>query len=64
MKQWQELAAKDDLLLELNTLADDLTLARGNDNLGEVERITEEINLCLKVAYRNNWVYSAEESLI
>ena len=58
MKQWQLDAAREELLLEIQTLLvgiEDIT------DTGELLRITKELSVNLEHATKNGWVYSAEE---
>ena len=57
MKQWQLAMAKEELLLEIQTLIVDMQGADAEELL----RITKELSVNLEHAAKNGWVYSAEE---
>lgn len=58
---WKQLQKKEDALLELNTLTEQMTLAQEEDNFDEQERIANEISILLKYIDKQEWTYTLEE---
>ena len=61
MKQWQLDAAREELLLELNTLLEEMKHAEKDSNTEEYTRLSREVTVCLEFAERKGITYSAEE---
>jgi hypothetical protein len=58
---WKQLQNKEDTLLELNTLTEDITLAQEEDNFDEQERLAKEITILLEYINKQEWTYTIEE---
>lgn len=61
MKQWQLDAAREELLLELNTLLEEMKHAEKDYNDAEVLRLSEELTTYTRFAERQGFTYSEEE---
>ena len=61
MKQWQLDAAREELLLELNTLLEEMKHAELASNDAEYKRLSREVAVCLEFAERQGFTYSVEE---
>ena len=61
MKQWQLDAAREELLLELNTLLEEMKYAERDSDTAGVHRLSKEVAVCLEFAERQGITYSEEE---
>jgi 23S rRNA C2498 (ribose-2'-O)-methylase RlmM len=61
MKKWQEAMAKEDLLLEINTLMVEM---RDTPDAKELLRLSRELTLCLEVAEKHQWTYVEEDFIL
>lgn len=61
MKQWQLDAAREELLLELNTLLEEMKYAELDYNAAEYKRLSREVTVCLEFAERRGFTYTKEE---
>lgn len=61
MKKWQLNAAREELLLEIHTLLEEIKSAELDSNDAEVLRLSEELTICTRFADRQGFTYSEEE---
>lgn len=60
---WKQLQKKEDALLELNTLTEQMTLAQESfpEQGHLIEELANEISILLKYIDKQEWTYTLEE---